>query len=345
MQQNEDFLAALEREENGIHTHKEDNIFQVFEKNNESEIEKNKNIWEKIFFSEEEVPENPILFHLESSETEKENIKTKSFFQRFIGSLVFLIKYICTSAGIFLALLVISNYSAYWNLAQSILFAEELKQTKQSLIESVAAAEIKQEAKRSDENIDTFRSLREDEIEETKKSIHDISAYKNTTKQNIDLWIEITPYENRVVIPKIGKNIPLIDIKQKTVSGASELNDIFMKELENGVIRYPGSARPWENGNTFIFGHSSNFPWLEWDYNDVFALLDKVVFDDEIIVYYGQEKYTYKIRTKNVIRPGDVSVLKSDSDDSRAQITLMTCWPIGTTLNRLVLTGELVSVE
>jgi len=110
-----------------------------------------------------------------------------------------------------------------------------------------------------------------------------------------------------------------------------------MEELENGVIRYPGSALPGQDGNAFVFGHSSNFPWIEGEYNDVFALLDKVVFDDEVVVYYGQEKYTYKIRTKNVIRPGDVSVLKSN-EKGGSQITLMTCWPIGTTLNRLVLT-------
>lgn len=36
------------------------------------------------------------------------------------------------------------------------------------------------------------------------------------TKENgINLNIEITPYENRIVIPKIGKNIPLIDVKKK----------------------------------------------------------------------------------------------------------------------------------
>jgi sortase A len=121
------------------------------------------------------------------------------------------------------------------------------------------------------------------------------------------------------------------------VSGVDELNNIFMEELENGVIRYPGSALPGQDGNAFIFGHSSNFPWIKGEYNDVFALLDKVVFDDEIVVYYGQEKYTYKIRTKNVIRPGDVSVLKNN-EKGGSKITLMTCWPIGTTLNRLVLT-------
>jgi sortase (surface protein transpeptidase) len=36
-----------------------------------------------------------------------------------------------------------------------------------------------------------------------------------------------------------------------------------MKELEKGVIRYPGSAKPGEDGASFIFGHSSNFPWIK----------------------------------------------------------------------------------
>jgi len=47
------------------------------------------------------------------------------------------------------------------------------------------------------------------------------------------------------------------------VSSEKELNNIFMNELENGIIRYPGSAKPGENGNSFIFGHSSNFPWIK----------------------------------------------------------------------------------
>jgi LPXTG-site transpeptidase (sortase) family protein len=63
-------------------------------------------------------------------------------------------------------------------------------------------------------------------------------------------------------------------------------------------------------------------------------LLDKVTFDDEIIVYFGQKKFKYKIREKKVISPGDVSVLKRDK--GKSEITLMTCWPVGTTLNRLI---------
>jgi sortase (surface protein transpeptidase) len=113
-----------------------------------------------------------------------------------------------------------------------------------------------------------------------------------------------------------------------------------MSELANWVVRYPWSGRPWEIWNSFIFWHSSNFPWIKWDYNDVFALLDNVVFWDEIIAYYNQKKYVYKVREKKIIKPGDVSILKKDT--KKAEITLMTCWPVWTTLNRMVVIWELV---
>lgn len=83
---------------------------------------------------------------------------------------------------------------------------------------------------------------------------------------------------------------------------------------------------------------------MEGEYNDVFALLDKLSDGDEIIVYYNQEKYTYVVSKKDVIRPGDVSVLKN-TDKEKKELNLMTCWPIGTTLNRLIVSAELKSVE
>lgn len=172
--------------------------------------------------------------------------------------------------------------------------------------------------------------------------MHSISQMMAHTKENgINLNIEITPYENRIVIPKIGKNIPLIDVKEKNVESSKELENIFMKELEGGVVRYPSSALPGENGNAFVFGHSSNFPWMAGEYNDVFALLDKLDDGDEIIVYYNQQKFVYRVNKKDVILPGDVSVLQKDKTD-HSELNLMTCWPIGTTFKRLIVSAELV---
>lgn len=241
---------------------------------------------------------------------------------------IFLIKYLTTSSVIFWVLLITTNYSAYMNMAQSYLMKDNVEKTTSWLLNSVEAAKVS----------DIISEKIDENQEEEKLSIKKYK--KELDAQNINLNIDIAPYTNRLVIPKIGKNIPLLDVQNKNIEWQNELNDIFMKELENGIIRYPGSAKPWEEWVSFIFGHSSNLPWMKWDYNSVFATLDNVAYDDEIIVYYWQEKYTYKIREKKVIRPWDVSVLKRNNDKS--EISLMTCWPVWTTLNRLIVTWELV---
>lgn len=261
---------------------------------------------------------------------EEEKLENTNAMKKVIETLVFWVKYITTSVLIFAVLLVSTNYSAYINIAKSYIFEEELKQNGEKLISAVEASNF---IEKEQEKVET--------VEDSKKSQHSLKtllAESNKTDSAFD--VEITPYENKVVIPKIGKNIPLLDIKPTVVSGQDELNNIFMQELEKGIIRYPGSVKPGNDGNTFIFGHSSNFPWIKGDYNDVFALLDKVVYDDYVYVYYDQKKYTYKIREKKVVRPGDVSVLKRNK--GKNEITLMTCRPIGTTLNRLLVVWELV---
>ncbi len=151
----------------------------------------------------------------------------------------------------------------------------------------------------------------------------------------------ITPYENRIVIPKLWKNIPLVDVTHDPKAKYSEMQDVFMEELKKWIVRYPWTARPGEVGNAFIFGHSSNYPWILSDYNDVFALLNTLTLGDEIIVYYEQKKYIYKMTDKAIINPGDTDVL-SNRDPKKKEISLMTCWPIGTTLERYIVFGELV---
>jgi len=161
-----------------------------------------------------------------------------------------------------------------------------------------------------------------------------------TKQEEISLNIDIVPWENRVIIPRIDKNIPLIEVKNRNITSLSELDKIFMKELENGIVRYPGSARPWEIGNSFIFGHSSNFWWAKGDYNDVFARINDIQIGDDVIVYYEQKKFVYRITEKEVIKPGDISILSRD--ENKKEITIMTCWPIGTTQKRMIVIWELV---
>ncbi|MDD3145386.1 MAG: sortase [Candidatus Gracilibacteria bacterium] len=289
------------------------------------ELESQINPVEKINFSIEK-EESVVKYNYEIIVSEIKKTKAKQ--NSILSGFIFLIKYITTTSVIFGVLLVTTNYSAYMNIAKSYIMKNDVEKTTSGLISSVEAAKI----------TDIVSEKIQEDKEEEKLSIKKYK--KELDNENINLDIEIAPYTNRVVIPKIGKNIPLLDVENRNIDGQNELNDIFMKELEKGIIRYPGSSKPGEDGVSFIFGHSSNLPWMKGDYNDIFSTLDNVVYGDEVIVYYGQEKFTYKIREKKVIRPGDVSVLKRN--ENRSEISLMTCWPVGTTLNRLIVTGELV---
>ncbi len=267
-----------------------------------------------------------IVENIDIKELSKKNKKNP-----FIVWIKFITKYILASSSIFAILLISTNYSAYVSIAKSYIYKWDLELKEQKLISSVEASNIRE--KYADEK--TKKKLNEDI---SKLSINKIK--KEQDKESINMNIDITPYENRIVIPKIWKNIPLLDIKNRNIDWEKELNSIFMKELEKGVVRYPGSSLPWEKWNSFIFWHSSNFPWLKWNYNQVFALLDKVTHNDEIIVYYWQKKFVYKIIEKKVVKPGDVSILERDK--KKSEITIMTCWPIWTTLNRLIVVWELV---
>lgn len=257
-----------------------------------------------------------------------------------IDSFIFLVKYIATTATIFAVLMLTTNYQAYYQIAKSHFNSEAIAATEQGLINSVQAASWE-----DTELITAPEQPRKQKYESEEPIVRGTSySIKNLTDKTLQetakLNIEITPYENRIIIPKIGKNIPLVEVTESLIGNEKELNDIFMKDLENGVVRYPSSVKPGEDGNTFIFWHSSNFPWIKWNYNEVFALMDKLSYGDEIIVYYEQKKYVYVIREKHVIDPKNVGVIKKS--DLKPRLTLMTCWPIGTTLNRLIVAAELV---
>ncbi len=284
----------------------------------------------------DEASEQSILETQANQETQETKKPLPKKHSKVVTGIFFMVRYVTTSSIIFVILLVTSNYSAYFSLIHSYVFSDSMERNKESIISSVEAGSISLSDKEYEQKAQELDTKGRDQ-----HSIKQLLAKSN--QENVSLDIDITPYENRIVIPKIWKNIPLLDVKQQTVSGPSELEDIFMKDLEKWVIRYPGSAKPGDIGNTFIFGHSSNFPWAAWDYNDVFALLNELNPWDKIIVYYKQKKYIYEVGEKTVIKPGDISILKKENDNSG--LSLMTCWPVGTTLDRLIVSASLVSQE
>ena len=162
----------------------------------------------------------------------------------------------------------------------------------------------------------------------------------------------VAPPDNRLVIPKLGKNIPVV-----AASDAALIRGdwkMFESDIQNsllfGVVHYPGTAEPGQIGNVFLTGHSSNYPWIMSRYNAVFALLPQLQVGDEYSLFFEGELHRYRITGRKEVSPRDVTVL--DQPHDRYMSTLMTCTPVGTTLKRLILeadevdpeTGELLAV-
>lgn len=151
--------------------------------------------------------------------------------------------------------------------------------------------------------------------------------------------IPVVPSDNRIIISKIGQNIPIKEVSAQNLieENWKALEDDLQTSLKDGVVRYPGTAQPGQIGNVFVTGHSSYYLWDPGRYKDVFALLHNVEVGDTVTVFYNQNRYDYIIEEKKVVSPTDVDVLAQTNDK---RLTLMTCTPIGTALNRLILVAK-----
>jgi LPXTG-site transpeptidase (sortase) family protein len=134
-----------------------------------------------------------------------------------------------------------------------------------------------------------------------------------------------------LLIPDINVSAPII----ADVDGNKK--DTYLKALEGGVAHFKDSAKPGEGSNIFIFGHSSFYPWAPGDYKYIFVNLNQLEKDNIISVWWQEKEHKYKITQKKIVKPEQTEVL---NPTEKEQLTLMTCYPPGTTLKRLIIIAE-----
>lgn len=158
-------------------------------------------------------------------------------------------------------------------------------------------------------------------------------------KQIPELELEIAPVENRIIIPSINQNIPIVNVRTDSLLRRdwTALEKDMQEALRDGVVYYPGTSLPGKTGNTVITGHSSYFPWDPGRFKDVFARLHDVEIGDRVVVYHNQDKYIYEVFQKEVVSPDNIRVLRQTPDE---RLTLITCTPVGTNLRRLIVTAK-----
>ncbi len=127
---------------------------------------------------------------------------------------------------------------------------------------------------------------------------------------------------NRLYIPKIGVNAPIIESSNEAYG------------LDKGAWRMPDTSTPDKGGNTVITGH--RFKYFPPN-NLTFYNLDKLEAGDIITVVWNEQLEYYKVKEIKVVPAEDLSVLNQTQDPV---LTLLTCTPLFSTANRLVVVAD-----
>lgn len=145
-----------------------------------------------------------------------------------------------------------------------------------------------------------------------------------------------TPGE--ISIPKINVKAPIV---------WSQSPDNFAKDLENGPIHYPGTPLPGQNGVSYISAHSSNYVWSKSKYSFIFSRIDELSAGDEFFVTVNKTDgqpltLRYIVTGKKEYKPDDQAQFEGSGSEST--VNLSTCWPLGSTARRFIVSGKMTGV-
>lgn len=137
-----------------------------------------------------------------------------------------------------------------------------------------------------------------------------------------------------IVIPKLGANAKVYP----NVDPTNEKE--FLPILQKGVAHAKGSVFPGFKGNTYLFAHSTDNFWDVGRYNALFYLLKDMQQGDDIVMFFENKRFNYKVADSKIVEPEDVSYLVKSQSTSTEQLILQTCWPPGTTWKRLLVIAK-----
>jgi len=137
--------------------------------------------------------------------------------------------------------------------------------------------------------------------------------------------------ENSIEVPKIEVLAPL-----KFVENIEDVH----KTLDIGVVHYPDSVLPGEEGQTIVLGHSAPPNWPDIKYDNVFSLINELEKGDEVFVYFNHKEYIYSVETKVFLEIGQ-DIPESNLTNSENMLVLISCWPPGKNIKRIAVTAYL----
>ena len=157
-----------------------------------------------------------------------------------------------------------------------------------------------------------------------------LGEFNPNPKGNIEAQADVSvnaSYENRIIIPKIGVNIKVSD------------SDNQDEALSKGAWHFPETSTPNLGSNSAFSAH--RYQYLP-PHSQTFYLLDKLETGDTFTVVWDGKEYFYSVYETIIVSPNSVEVL---DPTQKSTVTLVTCNPLFSTKERLVVKGELISIN
>jgi len=159
------------------------------------------------------------------------------------------------------------------------------------------------------------------------------------------LGVNIENDNNITIEESIGKDFVieetiLENLNTKVIVNSIEVEGSIYEGVDSntmnkGFWHFPTSSLPGQKGNVVVIGHRyAKLP----PSRDTFFNLDKVKVGDSIEVVQNNNRFTYIVTDTIVVEKNDTSILQDYSD---YRITLITCTPLWTANQRLVIVGKL----
>jgi LPXTG-site transpeptidase (sortase) family protein len=141
--------------------------------------------------------------------------------------------------------------------------------------------------------------------------------------------------ENHLVISTLDIEVPL-----RTPETSDDA--LLISELDLGVVHYPNSAKPGEQGKAVILGHSAPEGYPDIKFDRVFSQLGDLKKGDEVNVYYNERLFIYivdEVKTMTIEEYNQYLLQPTQE----YLLIISTCYPPGKNWQRWVATSSLLT--
>jgi len=138
-----------------------------------------------------------------------------------------------------------------------------------------------------------------------------------------------------IIIPSINVSAPIVT---PNTYDAVKLKSL----LDDGAVIYPSSPGFGKNGQTILMGHSAPPNWPNIKHDTIFSRLAELGWNDKIMAVYDDRTYTYSVAYSEIIeKGGDIPPLAA----ADSALVLVSCWPPGRDLQRIIVQAKLDSID